>query len=499
MGMMSRSESGSDNASDKLSSVCERRTKIITNKNVKFSHSKGDFPKSKDKGKNAFSLDSMIRNAKVVEKVIIKPFEQNLLDQGMIPGRYFEEYMAGVESKIESFQRWRDPEFERQYGQLYHNFRQDAWKKALKKERTPLSGLRQIKGTGFAPPQELILMSDPFPDGTFVTPKYSVKLLPGRFREIDILPYELAQIASGLLPGKVSMFGSELDYKRTFECEWKCRYVDELQELKHIYKSFWYLTTSCRKNWIGALSSISNDRVILDYNQARYVLPDGQVLTDDYVLFDIEGHEVWTTVENVYKWICWSRLEGKEYSIGEPESNEQVLYALLLEWRGVEEERIKSELTLDYVLQQLEITVGVLNELNNRDYFSGKPEDPEDEEGIPDEWRLLIKNIRRDETPEEIPSLEETYPNNEPIEWIRTSIDLEAMAMEEDSEDDFSSSESEEEEETIKVRPKLPYNKNLHLTNEEFTSLEMGYEVSSEEESSETRKMIVEVLHPTQC
>jgi hypothetical protein len=465
---------GTDDSSDGSSpSFLKFHKKAIPSRNkmvasgAKLVYTNNQQGKKFPKGKH-FTLNDMLKSAKIVEKKYIKPIEQQLLDQGMIPGQYYDNFMEGVENKYLSFHRKLDYRFNEAFGEKYHKYRQKCWKEVLseKKLEGPTRAMASIKGNMFAVPEELVLLGDKRQEGTYMSTNYKVKLIKATYNEIDFSEYDKMRIASGQLPYKVSKFGNELEYNVSYESDWHIRQNTELDELKYIYKAFWNLSHLCKKNWLGSLLRYS-ERQIIDYRTQIYTHPDGMIYDNNLVLLNIENFEVQLTVEELLDWIEWSRHPGKEYRIGEPGHELRVLWGILLVELGADKDSVRGGLTEEMVDEEHYETI--------REYHVFRLIKDKEEDEIPEDWKSLATGITTLILEEEV----------RPMEIEVDTSDFLALIAQEDYEDDFSDTETIPDY-TERFEEELPYDPNLHLNRDEYVSLTTAQERADERENPES-------------
>jgi len=425
----------------------------------------------------AFTLNDMLKNAKVVEKTYVEPYEKMLLDDGVLPSSYMDNYMEGITNKFQSFHRKLDDRFNRLYGEKYHNFRQSAWKDAKKDynkrgTRAYIGALKSIRGPQYAVPNDVVLLSDKHPEGTFMDTCYKVSLIPAQWRYIQYSDYDNMLLASGKMGNaKTSIWNNELKYRTKYESDFHIRHISELEELRYIYRSFHYLSRMSNKSWLNTLLR-HEDQIVLDYNLGVFTHPDGIWRQDNMVYLEVEGYSIEVTVDTLFEWIEWTRLPKKEYAIGEPESELLVYYALLLSNFGADKQSLKENLTLEMINEGLEaIDLVIAPKLNPERDWEG--EDDIENNG------LILNTINIDQLNSAIDTYEQT---NEIISSMPNFDDIVDMEEEDDFESDsddaaFSDVQSEPDYEI-----QLPYNPNLHQSNEEYESLLNPNLSDSEEE-----------------
>jgi len=431
----------------------------FSRKNVKFIK-KGSSEDESRHQKKKFSLNDMLANAKKVEKVLAEPLINSVLENH-IPSTYTDEIAEGINHKLTSFSRRLDRVFTEELGRSYSAYRQRAWEKA-KKDEDKLGihiPMKLYKGLALCPPEEKVLFDRP--KNTYMDFNVKIKIPNAYYREVSMNTIELSEAASGLRTGNVSQNERKVMYQTTVEVDQAVLYVDELDELKYIYTSFWYLTRGMERDWLKYLYSNKEMKAIC-VDTPKWIPYDGLVRDECQILFVIEGFDVWTTVEELYKWIQWYRTPGKKYGIGECDHTETLLMALLLVDQNRDEKYIKENLTIDYFRNtQIESAkeYGIYVEEEHIDY---------DSDGLPADWMPTLPQINEEE---QEPQVEETQPP-EIVSFIDFTEDgtINLELLDNGEEDDFSSgSESEREEGTD--HNNLPYDKNIHISNDEFESM----------------------------
>jgi hypothetical protein len=411
--------------------------------------------------KTKFTLADMLKNAKKVTNTFVKPVvEQALGDH--LPNPFLDEIVEGLDAKFTSFQRAKEYQFTKEFGRSYSEFRQKAWKKALAKEKKASERLpsKGLSGICFAPREEWLLRD--VPRETYIC-KDNLKVIlpPGVLNLFNYNQYESSRIYSGLDPGNVSQHTDRLRYKNTYDLDNHLMYIDELAELKAIYKSFWYLTTTCQDNWLSAFYR-KNDSKIISYDTTKFT-PDGLFRDDNQVMFVVEHHLIITSVDKLYERICNYRTLGKEYDIGDCDSHEAVLFSLLLtEVHGIDETLVKRYVTKDAVDEML------LN-LSMEFEFFVPPEEKEDSDD--EEARLLSMFSGLGEGLEQATSnpTQEYEVYMHPVSMNLGNIDLSQLDTGEV--DSFvSDSDYQDEEDDREEAFELPYEKGLHNREDEFES-----------------------------
>jgi hypothetical protein len=331
----------------------ERAERKTLNPNVKFVQKSNSSEKGQSHSKKKFSLADMTKNAKKVEREVARPIVEALVNDGHIPNPFLEQIEESVIAKVTAFSRKLDHPFTREFGRLYSNERQKAWKRAKDKERrNPFGNLfTHIRGVNFSTPEDAVLRIE-MKNQTYIRQgPFRVKLPSPVMNWYNTNAYEASLIMSGKATGIVSTSVEYLKYETTFEGEEIREYISELDELTYIYKAYWYLTNINKKNWIRDLYT-DPDKKIIDYRFSKVPCPDGIHRADNVVLFVIEGTDFYVHVEDVYRWICHYRTPRKKYAIGESDSEMAVHYAIYLEQMyGIPESIIRERLTVDLVEQ----------------------------------------------------------------------------------------------------------------------------------------------------
>jgi len=280
------------------------------------------------------SIAEAIQGAKQVDKVFIQPYIAKLESEGLdSSGKHFADHIEAAKNKFMSFERSNEPKLEHSLNLEVARLRQAAYAKSKKRSKRTLNPFEPyISGTRYSFQGEVLLSSlreDIY--GTYICEKPRIKLPPARYSVRQRTTLENVYFESHMLEGPVSHRGAELDYEREFSSdEPHLIYIDELRELKHIYKFFWWGARRCSKHWLTALYDVENlyERVH-SVGTAPFRPYDGEH-REDTVLFEIDFEEIEVSVDKLYQWILEYRVPGKEYAIGDCEDFKLVLYSLLL-------------------------------------------------------------------------------------------------------------------------------------------------------------------------
>jgi len=428
--------------------------------------------------KKKVTLQEMLKNGKKVLKEVGDPLKEKI-SEGHIPNDFLDEINEGIDFKLTSFSRKLDTVFTYEFGREYHKFRQEAWKKAkvnLEKGRWKPLPSKYLKGTMFAPRDDMVLWEER-PPRTYYLDSGSIKLPMPLQQTFNANALEASRIVSGLAKGNVSYNEKVLQYKTSLDFVDQRIYIDELDELKYIYKGFWHLAKSCEKNWLEVLYSKPHNK-ILDYNLASWTPRDGLLRSEDTVLLSIEGTDIWIQVDKLYEWILHWRTPGKSYAIGECDSEKALLYSILLaDAYGIPEDLIKEKISLDDFIR---IEWEIKDALNLHVMKGGKDDDSSS--GLPEEWTRYmesVKNLQLSTAPkEEEPTFEERA--------LQVNIDLrniDLSQLDDGEVDSFISSEDEfERNEENFGDPELPYHPNLHASANEYEALYLQLTRGGQEE-----------------
>jgi hypothetical protein len=246
-------------------------------------------------------------------------------------GIHFKEHLEGVTNKFMSFARTLEPSLSTSLDKMISERRQLAWKNSRRiRKHTPTA---LITGSSFSFDEKSALLdTGEIMKNTYINEGLSIDLPPARFNVQKRTPLENAYYESHMDEGPVSHYGDELDYETKYQDDGPhLRYYDELDELKHIYKCFWYGARRCKKRWLLALYELEdlNER-ICDYNIARWRPYSNLEYDDNTVLLEVGFNEIEVSVEELFRWIEEYRVPNKEYAIGACEDHKLVLYSILL-------------------------------------------------------------------------------------------------------------------------------------------------------------------------
>jgi hypothetical protein len=430
--------------------------------------------------KKKFTLADMLKNARKVEREVGKPIVKALEDAGHIPNPFFDQIEESIMNKVDAFSRKLDGPFTREFGRKYHDIRQEAWKRAQKKEKdAPYGNIwTHIRGVNFALPAEAMLRDPQIGKTHYRQGGLHVNLVKPVLNWYANNAFESSRIYSGLETGNVSTSVELLEYQTKIDFDEGRLYNDELDELKMIYKAYWYLSGIDRRNWIRTVYS-DPDTKVLDYRTSKMACPDGLRRHDEYVLFVVEGTDIYIQVEDLYRWITYYRTPGKRYAIGECDSELCVQYAIYLEYMyNVPEIYIQERLTVDLV-QEVKSHMELLN-LATSPLQKKEDVDEEDEEyakrmlGIDTSFNFE-RAVRQAEV------AQEAIYRFVPVDFTSGTIDLSQL-------DDGETDSNISEEDIIDIQEdqfpgvELPYDPNLHASNNEFEALFLGLERTDQEE-----------------
>jgi len=419
-------------------------------------------------GKKKFSLADMLKNAKKVEREVGKPIIDSLKDAGHIPGPFFDQLEEAVMNKVDSFSRKLDGAFTQEFSRKFEEIRQQAWKRAKDSHRRDPFRITyaSLKGIAMMPPPDAILRS-PERSSTYIAQgDLVVKLPKATMNWYNYNAYESSMIQSGLATGRVSTSVEMLEYQTEITVPECIQYIDELDELKYIYKAWWFLSRINRKNWIKAIYSDPTTKII-DYCLPRLSSPDGIQKGYDIVLFVIEGVDVYISVERLFDWIQWYRTPRKKYAIGECDDEMCLHYAIYLEYMyGIPEEIIRERLTPE-LIKDIKFTMELLN-LGPRPPVMDDEDDDEAEAlralGI---FNLDFDVAKAEEAAAQAHTVITRYM---PVNFSDGIIDL--SQLDDGEEDSFQSDEDFfDRDNSFDESNNLPYDQNLHASNNEFEAL----------------------------
>jgi hypothetical protein len=442
--------------------------------------------------KKKFTLDSMLKNARKVTQVHAKPIVESMKDNGHIPNSFLDDLEEAITNKVTSFSRKQDRPFTAEFGRKYSEIRQVAWKKAITQQykEAPKISYAKLSGLAMVPPDSAILR-DPMKSRTYVHPNKQICLPRPCLNWFTYNSYEASEIMSGLSPGRVSTSVEYLDYQTNFTISEGRFYIDELEELRYIYKGFWFLSRINRRNWIRVLYSDANTKIV-DYELPRLMAPDGVRKAEDAILFNIEGLDVYTTPERLFSWIQHYRIPRKVYAIGGSESDICVLYAIYLEYLyGIPEDIIKERLTIE-LIDDVKNNMELLN-LGPRPKRDVDSEEDEDEEAMKALGALDVSAIARAQ-------IEATIQTAEYVtEFISVNFKdgLDLSQLDDGRTDSEASSEfggSEYQEDIDIPGYDLPYDTDLHASNNEFESIYLDLR-RNDPEPEEDAQSIADSVH----
>jgi hypothetical protein len=477
-------------------------------RNVTFT--RGKKPKSNNTSFEAkIPLAQYRRGAKQVEKQLIQPLIEELLDQDIIPSRELDDYKEELSSKLYSFQQVREGRFQREFGEFYSEFRQDAWASAKKDHAKGKPLPREFYSRSLHLPDSMCLIGEMPLEGYSFNFRYDeVKLISPCWNEFQLSTFQKVLAVSGKLPFTVSPLGEELKYvcrARIPEGHMICN--SELEELRRIYKLWWYSTNFCQTRW---LNSIYADRGmgknVLECNLKRYVSWDGMEHRDDEILFEADGIPFWTNVDTLYKWTEYTREvygDKTDWQIGESPEEGITLVACYFESLGIQEWYIKETLTKELLMDELEKTPGVLREILNIPDIEEPRYKSVTSDGLPSEWKRAMafdmsgfQNARfvDDEDLEWMLQFE-NYFEPEEFKEVRFEIDLTNIDLKDLAGNSEGSITDEEETSQVgsdedifsDVDEDLPYLSTLHKGVDEFENVGAfeGHAPSDSEEEPE--------------
>jgi hypothetical protein len=430
--------------------------KQLLRKNVTFK--KKDHFGTKEGGSKKFSLKDMISNAKKITEEFVEPIKKQFRDEGIIPNPFQDVIEEGIENKYLSFPRQLDGKFNDSFGEEYHQFRQHAYKRAVKKYQATYwrPTYKFLQGVNMAPGEDMVLRGKALRTG--IRESMEIDLLPACINSVSYNTWEASLVWSKLAPGNVTKHEEWLSYNTRLKLKEVAAYGDELEELQYIYQSFWYLARINRRNWLGALYEQPESRV-LDYFLPPWQHPNGMKYPDDMVLISVEGTDIMTTAEEILKWTELYRLPKKRYPIGGCEDHHCVAYAIYLTRIGIPEKYIIMHLTLDSmkeVKNRLEIQI-----------FGDLAENALEPEEVPEGISLEDFRDLLDKKNQEEPK---TLQAGVMPAWEDMIKGLEDESEDEDSSGD----EKSQREEGHGEEMNLPYDWNLHDSANEFAAYVEG-------------------------
>jgi len=442
-----------------------KRGKVsYTNPNVRIKSSTKRPEDSKENKGRKFSLENMLQNAKKVKVDRVDPLLERLDKDGYIPSPFLDGIEEALTHKFSSFHRKLDENFTTKFGELYHNKRQEAFQKAqtlVTKNRSGFDSLVDLKGMSFMTPEEYIVYTDKPLENVYVAPSVEIKLPRACYSTYSYNMLESAMIYSNKMDGNVSLNEEFLRYKTTFSAEGKLMYVDELDELKYIYKNFWRLVRTNRKNWLPCLYQEDRKKAHA-ITLPSWTPSDGMTRDESTVLLAVEGVNLFTDVDTLYEWIVFYRQDSKKsYAIGECDNDLAVLFAIYLMDMGYSKEIIRERLSLELLSE-------VGNYLELEILGMTKTSDPEDDLEELLQFGFDLSSLGKatqggtSNTQEE--TLEIITELAEPVSWA--NINFDSMNLEDEDSNpsisicDVESIHSDEEN--------LPYDRNLHASNNEF-------------------------------
>jgi len=313
----------------------------------------------------------MLKNAKKVEADYVRPHINEITEEfQLIPSIPLDEYETSIRGKFNSFQRKLDDNFNEKFGKAYHEFRLAEWNKLNRARAVPedshFPGKDTIKGRNFSFDERFVTSGKP--EGTIVVDEMEISLPDPYFRELNVNLWDEMQLVSQstyhFIPD--AFRDGELGYTRNLKLSNIRVYVSEFEELRNLYKTFWY-ANQCRDRWVEAYYDFTQrtDECILNYCARRYVPPDGLNRADEYVLSSFEGETIATHIDDWYEWIVWTRdvLPWRTYKIGEPGDQLLFVTAIYLLHKGVSKYHIKEKLNVSMVADEFNTTRQTLEKL----------------------------------------------------------------------------------------------------------------------------------------
>jgi hypothetical protein len=345
------------------------------------------------------SLQDMLKNAKKVDREFVQPIKEQLLDEGIIPCPITDEYIQSVEDKALAFPRKFEASFLREYGKSYHEYRQECWKKARTYHATDSVRLHRsvlrAKAANWAFDRRFLSIGPPT-EGTRMEFNFKVQLPKVYYRDVHLTLADEIRAVSGFINAIPDPYRNrELEYVRSYEGHFVPVASTELDELKHIYKTFWY-AGSCSEMFLYALYEVqgSDSRVEGFWTQRRNCL-DGLRRPDDTVVFSLNGKLVYISVDQLYEFIVASRrFEKRDYAYGEAYSDSFIIFAVWLWSRGISPEAIIEGLNPGLIEDALDL----LDETHKRYYpprQQRRGSDDGSEESLPS-WILRVQEELRE-------------------------------------------------------------------------------------------------------
>jgi hypothetical protein len=284
---------------------------------------------------NKPTLAEVLQGAKQVKRTLVEPYKEKLVEEGFSPeGTHFNNHMSSVEHKMLSFQKHLEDGFTVAAENYIAEQRQVAYRKVMKSldKENKLEPCLTSPNWSFTERSVLLDTRTEVLMNSYVVEQVEIDLPPGRRNLRVRTDLENARYESGLEKGSYSHYGRELDYTTKVTVKGpKLIYHDELDELKHLYKCFWYGATYCWKNWIKALYDVEGlDSRVHSYNIRRFRPYQGDINSDTIVLFEVDFEEIEIEVDLLFHLIKSFRMPGKEYAIGGCEDHKLVLYSMLL-------------------------------------------------------------------------------------------------------------------------------------------------------------------------
>jgi hypothetical protein len=323
---------------------------------------------------NSKFLDEMMKNAKVVQKKFVKPFENEVFqEQGLLPGGPVDDYIHQMEKKFLSFPRRQDTKFSEAFGKKVHEERQKAWKRVQKfnphySSKLPNRPILQITGKNYSWDERLLVMEDFNPSTTVFAASRVISLPRVNYRDVELDPWLELLAWSGKLGNVIpdTLRGGELDYKRELILEWSRVYSDEREELRHIYKSFWH-AGPCQNNFVYALYEAEDfyGKRVHNYLTSIRSCPDKIRRGYDIVMCQFNGHVYYVDLEIFIDLIFWTRTfsKNRRYAIGEPYSEVLMTLALWSYVQGKSMQEIQEYLTPEIAQEIIDTVIKLSDEM----------------------------------------------------------------------------------------------------------------------------------------
>jgi len=205
----------------------------------------------------------------------------------------------------------------------------------------------------------------------------------------------------------------------------------------------------------------------------EYRYPDHGTRDLDLILFVIDGVECYVSLEHLVEELGDLRIPGKEYPIGGCEDVTTLMYRILFFTLGWKKETVREIVTIPEIAA-IGIKIGAREDPSFLNDGSTESSD-----GLPEEWKEMMKGIV---------SMEAAKVEPEVAEYKEVEInlfDIDLSKFEDSDDDSVQSSTYDDYKNNSESEEDLPYDRNLHTTNDEFISL---YEDASRPEQEESEE-----------